>query len=138
MNGCAGLSMALRRLEGAETERRHKLGFAILNKTHKPLVFCFACGAYTSRRCYLLGQNCLGKLGTSGESVLSRIQAGHHPHYRKNPEGDDSLAPARAPPKSVLLAPPGPLAAGTSRLVDSDRLRALAARIQAKEEASRR
>ncbi|CAK0815347.1 unnamed protein product [Prorocentrum cordatum] len=108
MNGCAGLSTALRRLQGAETERQHKLGFAILHKTQRPLFFCFACGAYTSRRCHLLGQTCCKNLSTAGEQVLTRVQAGLHPHYRKNPEGDDSLAPARAPSKSVLLAPSRP------------------------------
>eukprot|EP00959_Pyramimonas_sp_CCMP1952_P225979 4725857-Pyramimonas_sp.AAC.1 len=86
MNGCAGLSTALRRLQGAETERQHKLGFAILHKTQRPLFFCLACGAYTSRGCFLLGQTCLKKLSSAGEQALTRLQSGLHPHYRKNPE----------------------------------------------------
>eukprot|EP00959_Pyramimonas_sp_CCMP1952_P087993 1841177-Pyramimonas_sp.AAC.1 len=53
--------------QGAETERQHKLGFAILHKTQRPLFFCFAGGAYTSRRCHLLGQTCVKKLSTAGE-----------------------------------------------------------------------
>ena len=80
MNGCSGPSAALRRLEGAETERRRRFGFAVLRETRKPLFFCTRCGAYTSRRCHLLGQMCLGTPGTSGEGAIKRIRDGLHPH----------------------------------------------------------
>jgi len=73
---------ALRRLNGAESERGHLLCTTFVQDDEcAPTVFCFRCGAFTSKRCYLLGEMC-GPPGPSGRGALSRIRRGLPPHYR--------------------------------------------------------
>ena len=136
MIGCGGLPTALGHLKEAEA-REHLLACAMIdNEQQEPLVFCYRCGAYSSKRCVLLGQRCLKKLGKSGAQTLFRIKQGLHPHYDNDSRVSD---PCRRSAASVLEAataqasnPP----ASRSRLIATEGMQAIAARIRAREAAA--
>eukprot|EP00959_Pyramimonas_sp_CCMP1952_P123441 2580666-Pyramimonas_sp.AAC.1 len=80
MIGCKGVPTAFRNLKDAE-ERGHLLACAMIdNEAQEPLVFCYRCGAYSSKRCVLLAGRCCGKLGTRSQT-LYRVKQGLHPHF---------------------------------------------------------
>ena len=143
MNGCNGLPTARRRMQGAESERGHLLCTTFAQEEEcAPLLFCFRCGAYTSKRCFRLGGNCDGEPGPRGRGALSRIRKGLHPHYRS--EGTvaaGSGTTCRASAKQVLLkaaeSAPASSPSSRARLISTPGMSALAERIRQREEAAR-
>ena len=142
MLGCKGLSTALQHLHGAESERGHLLCATILQEADcQPLVFCFRCGAYTSKRCFKLGGLCDGRPGSSGRSALHLIRQGRYPHYRSGVAVDagNGGTTCRATAGVVLreAARPSASSASSCRLIPTEGMTALAARIRAREEAAK-
>eukprot|EP00959_Pyramimonas_sp_CCMP1952_P415928 8714217-Pyramimonas_sp.AAC.1 len=47
------------------------------------MFFCTTCGAYTAKRCYLLGRDCPLRKLAGAPTTLRRIFEGQYPHYRE-------------------------------------------------------
>ena len=104
--------------------------------------FCTTCGAYTERRCFLLGQDCPQRKIAGAPTTLRRIFEGKHPHYSYegahlgsvSRHGVDYLQyAATLPPPPEVRPPPR----GLSALPQTSGMRALLARLQAREAAAR-
>ena len=142
MLGRRGLPTALRRVQGAESERGHLLCTTMRQDAEcAPLLFCFRCGAYTSKRCYKFGGVCDGEPGPCGRGALKRIRQGLHPHYRS----EETVAvgvgtTCRASARYVLLkAAQAGSASSPARasLISTPGMEALAERIRQREAAAK-
>ena len=106
------------------------------------MYFCATCGAYTAKRCFLLGRDCPMRKIVGGPTTLRRIYEGNHLHYRDEAArlSVSSRRGAACMQYAASLPPPPEVRQpqrGLESLPQTPGMLALVARIQAREAAAR-
>jgi len=145
--GCKGPSHTLQRAlsggEGhqlAEIKLYTKPGTATAARQAGTMICCLKCGAYAQQRCVKSAKPCLGS-PIGGATNFRRIRAGLHPDYRSELRlGSVSAKQAARSAAAVRSHRARPAMLSTSpglSLQECPRMRALRARIAAKEKAAK-